>query len=289
VLNWRRYIGTDDATFDEVARELVAITKADVRGRIVRRLPLRRHTRFEHCLDRYLYSNALLSATEGDGRPVLVLNATDLKHGTAAAFIGGSFVPDVRKPLRDDGSSNAIDVGPFSLSNAVACSAAFPALFPERELSAKDFAQPRKNWEAGASLSDGGVYDNLGIQFFLGLQGKVLPKVFYVSDAGAPFDYAAGLTSNLLSRAARVTDVQMDILRTAFIEDAEETRVPVQQISITDEPLSRQEYRREDLLTGMPPREIVRRLQLVRTDLDEFSDLEIDLLIRHGIPSHIKP
>ncbi len=74
----------------------------------------------------------------------------------------------------------------------------------------------------------------------------------------------------------------MDILRTAFIEDAEETQVPVQQISITDEPLSRQEYWREDLLTGMPRREIVRRLQLVRTDLDEFSDLDIDLLIRHG-------
>lgn len=282
VLNWPRYISTDDATFDEAARELVSITKADVRGQIVRRLPLKRHTRFEHCLDRFLYFHALLTATEGDGRPLLVLNATDLKHGTAAAFIGGSFVPNVRELVRDDGSSNAIDVGPFSLSNAVACSAAFPALFPERELSAKDFAQPRKKWEAGASLSDGGVYDNLGIQFFLGSQGKVLPKMFYVSDAGTPFDYAAGLASNLFSRVARVTDVQMDILRTAFIENAEDTHVPVHQISIADEPLTRQESRREDLLAGIPPREIVRRLQLVRTDLDEFSDLESDLLIRHG-------
>jgi predicted acylesterase/phospholipase RssA len=282
VLNWSRYIGADDATFDEAARELVTITKADVRGQIVRRLPLKRHTHFERCLDRSLYFNALLTATEGDGRPILVLNATDLKHGTAAAFIGGSFVPDVREPLRDDGSPNAIDVGPFSLSSAVACSAAFPALFPNRELSAKDFAQPRKKWEAGASLSDGGVYDNLGIQYFLGLQGKALPKVFYVSDAGTPFDYAAGLASNLFSRVARVTDVQMAILRTAFIENAQDTHIPVQQISIADEPLTRQEYRRKDLLTGIPPREIVRRLQLVRTDLDEFSDLESDLLIRHG-------
>jgi hypothetical protein len=37
------------------------------------------------CLDRFLYSNALLTALEGDERPVLVLNVTDLKHGTAAA------------------------------------------------------------------------------------------------------------------------------------------------------------------------------------------------------------
>ena len=282
VLNWTRYTSARDATFEEAARELVAITKADVRGQIVRRLPLRRHTHFEHCLDRFLYFHALLTATEGDGRPILVLNATDLKHGTAAAFIGGSFVPDVRQPVRDDGSRNAIDVGPFSLSSAVGCSAAFPALFPERDLSAKDFAQPRKKWEAGASLSDGGVYDNLGIQFFLGCEAGVLPKLFYVSDAGAPFDYSAGLTSNVLSRVARVTNVQMDILRRAFVEDAEDTQVPIRQISITDEPLTGQEYRRENLLMGIPPREIVRRLQLVRTDLDEFSDLEIDLLIRHG-------
>jgi predicted acylesterase/phospholipase RssA len=282
VLNWHRYVSIDDATFNQAARELVAITTADVRGQIIRRLPLRRHRRFEHCLDRFLYSNALLTAIEGDERPILVLNATDLKHGAASAFIGGSFLPDVRKPELDDGTSTAIDVGPFSLASAVACSAAFPALFPERELSAKDFAQPRKKWEAGASLADGGVYDNLGIQFFLGSRGKVPPSAFYMSDAGAPFDYSAGLSGNVLSRAVRVTDVQMDLLRTAFIEDAADTPVPVRQISITDEPLNRQEYRREDLLSGIPPHEIVRRLQLIRTDLDEFTELEIDLLIRHG-------
>jgi len=282
VLNWERYASDDRALFEQVARELVAITKADVRGQIIRRLPLKRHACFERCLDRFLYFNALLTATEGEGRPTLVLNTTDLKHGTAAAFIGGTYVPDVRKTDPNEGLPISIDVGAFSLSSAVACSAAFPALFPARELSAKDFAQPRKKWEAGASLSDGGVYDNLGIQYFLGQQQRMLPDSFYVSDAGAPFDYAAGLSGNILSRVARITNVQMDILRTAVIEDAEETRLPVHQISIADEPLARAKYAERDTLKGIPPREIVRRLQLIRTDLDEFSDLEIDLLIRHG-------
>jgi predicted acylesterase/phospholipase RssA len=282
VLHWDRYIAADEESFNKVAGELVAITKADVRGQILRRLPLKRHVRFEHCLDQFLYSKALLTATEGGERPVLVLNATDLRHGTAAAFIGGYFVPDVRKPVREDRSSTAIDVGPFPLSSAVACSAAFPALFPERELSARDFAQPRKKWESGASLSDGGVYDNLGIQFFLGLRGKEVPELYYVSDAGAPFDYTAGITSNLLSRVARVTNVQMDILRTAVLEEAGDSSIPVHQLSIADEPRLRQEFGCENLLEGTPPREIVRRLQLVRTDLDEFTDLETDLLIRHG-------
>jgi predicted acylesterase/phospholipase RssA len=267
VLNWHRFLSPHDDVFNQAARELVSTTKADVRGRIIRRLPIQRHWQFERCLDGSLYSKTLLTKTEGEARPILVLNSTDLKHGTAAAFVGGTFVPDVRK------SGQTIDVGAFSLASAVACSAAFPALFPEWEVSAKDFAQPRKNWEAGASLTDGGVYDNLGIQFFLGSTEMVRPSIFYVSDAGAPFDYAAGLSGNLLTRAARVTDVQMDLLRTAFIEDAEDTRVTVRQLSITDEPMSRHEEGRDDLLDGIPPRELVRRLRLIRTDLDEFSDL----------------
>ncbi|MFZ1009554.1 MAG: hypothetical protein WAN65_22130 [Candidatus Sulfotelmatobacter sp.] len=126
------------------------------------------------------------------------------------------------------------------------------------------------------------MYDNLGIQYFLGSNRQDLPEEFFLSDAGTPFDFAAGLSSNVFSRIARVTSVQMNLLRTAFIEDAGDAPLTVQQISISDEPLSRQELKRGDLLAGIPPREIVRRIQWIRTDLDEFSDLEIDLLIRHG-------
>src|SRR5205807_4330917 len=39
VLNWQRYTSTDDAIFEQAAQELVAITAADVRGHIIRRLP----------------------------------------------------------------------------------------------------------------------------------------------------------------------------------------------------------------------------------------------------------
>ena len=106
------YISVDEAIFDQAARELAAITTADVRGQIIRRLPLPRHRRFQHCLDQFLYSNALLTAVEGDEKPILVLNVTDLKHGTAAAFVGGAFLPDVRKPELDDGTSTAIDCRP---------------------------------------------------------------------------------------------------------------------------------------------------------------------------------
>jgi hypothetical protein len=78
-------------------------------------------------------------------------------------------------------------------------------------------------------------------------------------------------------------DDWMDLLRTVFIEDVGNAPLPVQQISIGDESLSRQEQGRDGLLIGIPAREIVRRLQWIRTDLDEFSDLEIDLLTRTWI------
>src|SRR5258708_36398208 len=38
VLNWHRYTSTDKGPFECAARELVAITTADVRGQIIRRL-----------------------------------------------------------------------------------------------------------------------------------------------------------------------------------------------------------------------------------------------------------
>src|SRR5580704_4643653 len=65
-------------------------------------------------------------------------------------------------------------------------------------------------------------------------------------------------------------DDWMDLLRTVFIEDVGNAPLPVQQISIGDESLSRQEQGRDGLLIGIPAREIVRRLQWIRTDLDEF-------------------
>jgi hypothetical protein len=43
--------------------------------------------------DHYPYSKTLLTKTEGKARPMLILNATDLIYGTAAAFSGGRKIP----------------------------------------------------------------------------------------------------------------------------------------------------------------------------------------------------
>jgi NTE family protein len=282
-LHWNEFTGTD-AQFDAAVSKFLEITRMDVRGRIVRRLPRRRQQGLERWLNKVLYSGALMSSVDQGSLPTLVLNATDMKHGTAAAFVGARYFPDVRKQRREDGSSTGIHVGPFPLAAAVACSAAFPAFFPARELSAKDFAQPRKMFEAGASLADGGIYDNLGVQYILGLAPKERPEQTIISDAGAPFDYQEGVVGNVLRRAVRSSSIQMEVLRASVVEDAETSVPNIDVVSITDEPLERlaRPNRTDELIDGVPPAEIVRRLQLIRTDLDAFSEVESDLLIRHG-------
>src|SRR5690349_2465171 len=63
-LHWPSYLSPDDGVFEQAARDIVAITRADVRGQIVRRLPLRRHRRFEYCLNRFPYYGALLTSID---------------------------------------------------------------------------------------------------------------------------------------------------------------------------------------------------------------------------------
>src|SRR4029079_9977537 len=50
VLHWDQYLGGPES-FNRIAAELVRMSTVDVRGRIVRRLPRRRHAAFERCLD----------------------------------------------------------------------------------------------------------------------------------------------------------------------------------------------------------------------------------------------
>jgi hypothetical protein len=81
----------------------------------------------------------------------------------------------------------------------------------------------------------------------------------------------------------------MELLRAAVVEDATLTPMQVRMISIADEPVDRKKNcDHPATIAGVPPPEIVRRLQLIRTDLDEFSELEIDLLIRHGFTATVK-
>lgn len=109
-------------------------------------------TAFEAALDRDLFGGRTIDQVQ---RPNLsaIINACELTTGTAFRF--GSD--------RSGGWRYGTITGPMpSVAKAVAASAAFPILLPPL-VEAFDFDDQGRQRRATVSLTDGGVYDNLGV------------------------------------------------------------------------------------------------------------------------------
>lgn len=120
--------------------------------------PLRRFasrtTMFRLALHRDLYGRAPLTATGRTGRPTWIALAAELRTGSAFYF-----------SAEHVGSWRFGQVAPteFSVADAAAASAAFPALLPaldEIRTFVRADESPRTE---RVSLTDGGVYDNLAL------------------------------------------------------------------------------------------------------------------------------
>lgn len=120
--------------------------------------------RVAHAYREHLFSDATLQALPGDGQgPRFVICATNLESGVLFRF-SRPFVADHRV-----GTIRAPDV---ALADAVAASSAFPPVLSPFELDLRDAAwetvrgnhlvEPR--WRGKVKLTDGGVYDNLGLE-----------------------------------------------------------------------------------------------------------------------------
>jgi NTE family protein len=123
---------------------------------------------------RLLFGGATLQ--DLPGRPEFVINATNVETGTLWRFSRASMadykVGEIRRPT-------------LSLASAVAASSAFPPFLSPYLLrvSANDFSKVSADDKAlveNISLTDGGVYDNLGLETVWKAYRNVL-----VSDAGA--------------------------------------------------------------------------------------------------------
>ncbi len=126
-------------------------------------------------------------------------------------------------------------------------------------------------------LSDGGVFDNLGFEKFARMEfgGDDRPHWLVLSDAGASFDWDVKRQfSWIVSRTVRATDILMKrlderVLATTTTSRSRTIHLPISKILDKEKP-------------GILPVDLQRRVAKVRTDLDVFSPLEIDLLIRFG-------
>jgi NTE family protein len=136
--------------------------------------------------------------------PTFVFNATNLQTGRSFRFtkkhMGDYRIGLVRKPT-------------LPLARAVAASSAFPPILSPVVIKNPGTFEPVEGADLAGNpaytrklfLSDGGVYDNLGLETVWERCATIL-----VSDAGAPFSMGEKVKTDLVQQTMRALDVATD-------------------------------------------------------------------------------
>ena len=221
---WREIDWSDDgASFRKlVADPILEMSQQsiDVAAGLIGRIPGLNGSWVTRAYDRVLFGGTKL--TDLPDSPRFVFNATSLHSGKLVRM---------SKRRIADYTVGEWDPAGILLADAVAASSAFPpVLSPVTiKLAGRRFT-PFPDSVHGANpptklyLTDGGVYDNLGVESVWKSAGTI-----YVSDAGANFQYDPGGTFLMSSQALRVTFIMQDqvgALRFRRIWDAFNTSDP---------------------------------------------------------------
>lgn len=287
VLNWDKYTG-DDERFDEAADEIVKFVQFDVRNYVVRRLPLQYPLRLlakltrlesrnltpnavlERCYRKRLFGDRCLF--ELPENPSLHVLATNVSNGGLSVFNrDGLYIQQ-----RTDGEHvryNHVKARMASVPRVVGASSAFPGLFPPVEMTAQDLGV-REGEFPTEFFTDGGVFDNLGLRAFSWLeqQGRHFDEVI-VSDAGKPFQILSDNSVGFIGQSVRASDILWDrvwqLEREIFSKQDGFVFVPITEtVELAEQPALHPVIQEE--------------VQTIRTDLDRFSDEEVNALAQHG-------
>jgi NTE family protein len=177
--------------------------------------------------------------------------------------------------------------GETTLATAVGASSAFPVVFPPLVLTFPDpgvfrrphpQAQQTDETKRRIALTDGGVYDNLGLEP-IWLHGRHI----LVSDAGTPFAFEGDPGLGLKARLARVFDVssnQVEAVRKRWLIDQFLHRRDEVDGAYWGLGSDVAAYRLADA-PGFRG-ELLDLLRAIRTDLNQFKEGEIGCLENHG-------
>jgi NTE family protein len=154
--------------------------------------------------DRDLFGGIRLSALKNG--PRVYFNSTNLGTGNLFFFVaGGGRAEEMGE--HELGTAGASD---FPLSRAVAASSAFPPVFPPLRLD-PDVYPPGAALEY-VTLTDGGVYDNMGINPTLRRMRNPLDYLI-VSDGGKPFAMDERPTESGSIVLKEALDIMMEQIR----------------------------------------------------------------------------
>lgn len=277
--NYCDYIGEDNK-FDEVEKQIIAFADRDVRNRIFRRWPFYFYMRNPrgHLLqaeyDRFLSGKKINQCYRSDinNIPNFHFLSTSFTDGSLCSFSRNHFE---RVNTKDNKTEKTVADG-FPLAFAVAASSAFPPMFPPILLKPADLGTTGDDiFNSSIELSDGGVYDNYGIDKFF-IEQTSVPKeqcLLIVSNAGASFATRPEQTyGGMLSRNIRANDIMMRRVGESTLNKISKMEgVDLFNIQIRDTI--------EDKNISNIDQKLFR---LIRTDLNRFNTKLAKLLINHG-------
>jgi NTE family protein len=219
-------------------------------------------------------------------RPQLVITGTALAAGRAFRF------------SRDFLGSYDFGYAPpppgLRVASAVAASAAAPPFLPALQFDTRGVGL-RDDTPPVVSISDGGVYDNLGVEWFQGWAPERRPPqavhagFLVVVNASGPLleenrRYSGGAA---LRRVRKIQYAQTQATRIRWlVQEMLAERQQGAYVGITGDP---RKFQGRDggpvdpsLYAGALPSSLVLPLATLRTDLNRFSREETDLLAYHG-------
>lgn len=207
-------------------------------------------------------------------KPLFVFCSTDLAYGVNWVFTqpkSGDYQAGYLQPTPTD----------WKLSRAVAASSCFPPVFnpislnldPEKLSGGKANDPKRDGIVRGLTLSDGGVYDNLGLEPIWKTHKTVLS-----SDGGALFDF--GADKNFIWDVKRYISIPenqaLAVRKRWLISSFENHSMDGTFWGIGS---ARESYKVPDGYSKKLATEVI---GCIRTDLDAFSGAEANVLENHG-------
>lgn len=223
--------------------------------------------------DDLLTHGKLISQLPAD-KPLFVFCSTDLAYGVNWIFTQaktGDYQAGYLKPTPPD----------WKLSTAVASSSCFPPVFkpislnldPKKLVDGKANDSGRDEVVRGLTLSDGGVYDNLGLEPFWKTHKTVL-----CSDGGALFDFSAD--KNFIwevNRWVSIPENQALAVRKRWLISSFENKS--MDGTFWGIGSARESYK---IPGGYSKKLATEVIGCIRTDLDAFSEAEAFVLENHG-------
>ncbi|MBN8441532.1 MAG: patatin-like phospholipase family protein [Thauera sp.] len=213
--------------------------------------------------ERDLYGKRSLGSLQAG--PRLYLNATNLATGNMFFFVsGGGGAAEMGEWELGTASAHA-----FRLSRAVAASSAFPPVFPPLRLDHADYPSEQVDF---VCLTDGGMYDNLGVNPLLRRRNEL--DYLIVSDAGKPFSLHERPTESGAAVLVEAIDILMEQVRGLQFKRLE--------LNAAADGGARPVWFSIDSTVGQAREGDAAFASAIGTNLKRLGSAEMDVLIRHA-------